>query len=111
MDDLIETYPEYHRKHSSNHVYPTEWVIRTLLGRYPRLALDKASFRGARILDLGFGDCRNMPLLANCGFEIYGIEISDDVVLLGEEKLTELSIAATLKTGSNAAIPFEGQFF
>lgn len=111
MDDLQKTYPQFHRAKQSVHVYPTEWVIRTLLGRYPRLALDSTKYAGSRILDLGFGDCRNMPLLANCGFDIYGVEISDDVIELGRATLDRLNISATLRRGTCAAIPFEDGFF
>jgi SAM-dependent methyltransferase len=60
---------------------------------------------------LGFGDCRNMPLLSNCDFEIYGVEISDQIIELGYEKLNELNISATLKKGLNTIIPFESDFF
>jgi SAM-dependent methyltransferase len=92
-------------------VYPTEWVIRTFLGSYPRLSLDKSRYAGAPILDLGFGDCRNMPLLADCGFEISGVEVSEEVVRLGYERLAQMEISADLRLGRNASLPFAGGTF
>jgi len=112
MENVQKTYTDFHKaKSSSRHTYPTEWVIRTFLGKYPHLNLDKASYPGAKMLDLGFGDCRNMPLLNNCGFDIYGVEISEDILDLAKEKLAELKISATLKVGSNTDIPFEDGYF
>src|SRR5690242_11498497 len=110
MENVQESYSAFHKARQSAHLYPTEWVIRTLLGKYPRLDLDKSRYPGARLLDLGFGDGRNMPLLRNCGFDIHGVEISDEIVALGAAKLEALGIAATLRKGTNAAIPFPDGF-
>jgi SAM-dependent methyltransferase len=111
MENVQKTYSDFHKAKQSGHVYPTEWVVRTLLGRYPRLDLDKGRYPGARLLDLGFGDCRNMPLLRNCGFDIHGVEISDEIIALAQTKLDGLSIAANLRKGTNAHIPFADAFF
>lgn len=111
MKDVKETYAAFHERKESGHVYPTEWVIRTFLGRYPKLELDKRRYTGARILDVGFGDCRNFPLLHNLSFEIYGTEISDKIIDLAEKKLAHLGISAVLKLGANASTPFDDDFF
>lgn len=59
--------------------YPTGWVIRTLAGgNYPRLKMDKNCYAGARILDMGCGDGRNLPLLLDLGFEVHATEITSD---------------------------------
>jgi SAM-dependent methyltransferase len=52
-----------------------------------------------------------MPLLANCGFEIYGVEISEEIVSPARETLASLGIEATLTVGRNSAIPFAEGFF
>ncbi len=111
MENVQKTYSEFHKKKQSGHVYPTEWVIRTMLGKYPHLHLNTGGYKDAKILDLGFGDCRNMPLLSNCDFDIYGVEISNEIISMANKKLEELSIEATLKVGSNTNIPFEDSFF
>ena len=111
MRDVRESYTAFHESHKPVHVYPTEWVIRTLLGSYPRLSMDNSKYRGARILDVGFGDGRNWPLLHNVDFKIYGTEISERIVFLGEERARALGIPLTLKVGTNSSIPFEDQFF
>lgn len=108
---MITTYTDFHKSKSSKHIYPTEWVIRTFLGKYPNLHLSKVPYSGLKILDLGFGDCRNMPLLKNCDFDIYGVEISDEIIALAKEKLRHLRISAMLSKGSNSNIPFNEGFF
>lgn len=111
VTDVKESYTEFHKKRKSEHLYPTEWVIRSMLGTYPELKLNNKKYKGSKILDLGFGDCRNMPLLHNCGFDIYGVEITEDVVSLGETTLQDLNIKANLKVGSNTNIPFPDEYF
>ena len=93
------------------HLYPVEFVVRSFLGQYPHLNLDKTKFAGSRILDLGYGDGRNMPLLHNLKFEIYGVEISEKINRLADVRLQKLGISATLKVGRNTFIPFDGGVF
>ncbi len=111
MENVKSTYSDFHKAKQSKHVYPTEWVIRTFLGKYPDLHLNTGNYTNSKILDMGYGDCRNMPLLNNCGFDIYGVEISDEINTLATDKLNDLGISATLKKGSNTDIPFDENFF
>jgi SAM-dependent methyltransferase len=111
VEDVKESYTAFHLSHNPAHVYPSEWVIRTLLGNYPRLSLDKSKYRGAKLLDVGFGDGRNWPLLDNCGIQIHGVEITEEIIALGLERARALGIEAALKLGKNSAIPFADDFF
>ena len=85
--------------------------MRTLLGTYPNLKLDRGAYPGARILDLGFGDGRNMPLLHDLGFEVYGVEISEEICRLTQNRMERLGVPARLETGSNSHIPFGNEVF
>jgi SAM-dependent methyltransferase len=111
MKDVKQSYTTFHTRHNPPHVYPSEWVIRTLLGKYPLLALDKSKYRGAKLLDMGFGDGRNWPLLHNLGFDIYGVEITETIVSLGRERARTLDIPVTLRVGANSSIPFDDNSF
>ncbi len=111
MKDVSQSYTAFHEAHNPVHIYPTEWVIRTLLGNYPRLSLDKSKYPGSKILDVGFGDGRNWPLLHNAKFNIYGVEVTEKIVSLGQERAQALGIPATLKVGRNASMPFSDNFF
>jgi len=99
-------YGDYYSHRNPEKVYAVEFVVRTLLGTYPGLKLDRSSYPGARILDLGFGDGRNMPLLHDLGFEISGVEISEEICRLTRSRMERLGVPAALKTGDNSHIPF-----
>ena len=88
-----------------------EFVVRTLLGSYPNLEMNRDSYSGSKLLDLGYGDGRNMPLFHNIGFKIFGMEISEEINKLSRERLETLGIDAELKVGHNNSIPYQDQFF
>jgi len=112
MKNLKKNYLEEHlNKKSSPHNYPTEWIIRTLLGKYPNLNIADKIFNNAKILDIGFGDCRNSQLLNNINLDLYGIEISEEIVNIGKNKLANKNIKADLKIGTNTNIPYNNDFF
>ncbi|QOZ27286.1 class I SAM-dependent methyltransferase [Bradyrhizobium sp. CCBAU 51753] len=105
------TYGAFYQKRNPVHVYPVEFVVRAFLGNYPRHKTDAASYRGKRVLDLGCGDGRNMPLLHNLGMEIHGTEISQEICDLTTARMNNLGISATLAVGRNHALPYpDGHF-
>jgi SAM-dependent methyltransferase len=108
---IKEHYADFYSERNPGKVYPVEFVVRTLLGTYPNLKLDRTSYRGARILDLGFGDGRNMPLLHDLGFEVCGVEISDEICRLTQSRMERLGVPVRLETGSNSHIPFGDEAF
>lgn len=92
--------------------YPTEWVVRTLAGgNYPGLKLDKAGYRGARILDMGCGDGRNLPLLLDLGFEVHACEISPQIVKDLEALSQELHWPVRFAVGLNTHLPYPDRNF
>lgn len=99
-------YTDFYSQRNPGKVYPVEFVVRTLLGTYPGLKLDRATYQGAKILDLGFGDGRNMPLLHDIGFEVYGVEISEDICRLTRSRMERLGVPVRVETGTNSQIPF-----
>lgn len=108
---IQEQYADFYSERNPEKVYPVEFVVRTFLGTYPQLKLDRSSYRGAKILDLGFGDGRNMPLLHDLGFEIYGVEISDEIGRLTKQRMDKLNVPVQLSTGSNSHLPFQDKTF
>src|SRR5258708_14984768 len=108
---IEEDYEAFYSLRNPDKVYPVEFVVRTLLGTYPGLKIDRTTYRGSKALDLGFGDGRNMPLLNDLGFEVYGVEISQEICQLTLDRMKRLGVGVIVKTGSNAHIPFqEGTF-
>ncbi len=92
--------------------YPTEWGVRTLAGgNYPDLKIDKSRYRGARILDMGCGDGRNLPLLLDLGFEVHATEINPEIVASLQEMADGNGWRVSFKVGVNASLPYpDGHF-
>jgi len=91
--------------------YPSEYVIRIFKGSYPKLNFDKNSFKNKKICDLGCGDGRNLLLLSQCGFDVYGMEISEDIVKTVRSNMDYLNINAEIKCGTNDNIPWKNDLF
>ncbi len=109
--DIESKYDAFYAARDSDHVYPVEFVVRSFLGTYPRLQPSPKAYVGKRILDLGFGDGRNMPLLSNLGMEVHGVEISEAICARGVERLAALGHEVNARVGRNHAIPYEDRFF
>ena len=92
-------------------MYPSEFVIRIFKGSYPRLNLDKNAFQYQNICDIGCGDGRNLVLLKEVGFNIYGVEITQDIVDKVKNNLKKFNIDADVRVGFNHNLPFDNEFF
>jgi SAM-dependent methyltransferase len=104
-------YAAFHRNRMGPHLYPTEFLVRTMLGKYPRLTLPH-DYEGKNLLDLGFGDGRNMLLFRNLGVNIFGVEPDAETCSLVTARVKALAeIECTLVPGTNSSIPFDDAFF
>jgi SAM-dependent methyltransferase len=117
MSDLAsksieEYYGDFYRQRSGHHVYPVEFVVRAFLGNYPRHKPDRTAYDGKHVLDLGFGDGRNMPLLHDLGMKVHGVEISREICQLTEARMRRYyDIDIVARVGRNCSIPFEDASF
>ena len=111
ITSLGGSYETFYRARDPKHVYPAEFVVRAFLGSYPRLPSTRLAYVRARVLDVGFGDGRNMPLLSDLGMSVYGVEISDEICARTAERMRGLGVAADLRVGSNSRLPFDAEFF
>ena len=110
MEVIEKSYLKYYYRNIVHQVYPREWLIRALLG--PGLKdIIPSSLRKLDVLDIGFGDCRNFPILRDLEASIYGTEISPEIVKLGVKRSKNLKIESNLKVGWNDALPFDNDFF
>ena len=104
------SYTHFYSARKHNKVYPTEFVVRTLLGDYPGLSFRKPR-QGDSILDVAFGDGRNTAFLCDLGLDVHGIEITEDIVRQTGKRLSEMGCEPVLKTGRNSSIPYENKSF
>ena len=109
-DSINEKYSKFYAGQRHNKVYPTEFVVRTLLANYPDLKYKKPQ-PGDAILDITFGDGRNTVLLCDLGLDVYGIEITHDIIDQTASRLTKLGFDPDLRVGRNSSIPFEDKKF
>lgn len=108
--DADTNYSEYYRKQAIK-VYPSEFVIRAFLGNYPKHHFDRAGFVGRRVLDLGFGDGRNLPLLADLGMEVHGVEVTQEICDLVTQRMANAGIRIEARVGRNCALPYPDAHF
>jgi SAM-dependent methyltransferase len=93
-------------------LYPTEWVVRTLAGgNYPGLKIDKSKYAGARILDMGCGDGRNLGLLHDLGFEVHAVEISAEMIDSLRTATAPTEQETHFAVGRNDALPYADGYF
>lgn len=110
-DSLESKYDSFYRKRNPSNVYPVEFVVRAFLGTYPLLKADRGAWQGKTVLDLGFGDARNIPLLHDLGMRVCGVEISQEICGLAGDRLSAMGIDAILRVGRNNGIPFPDAHF
>ena len=93
----------YDREHAPSRYCPENFVVRVLCSNAPVCFLPDKAFSGRRVLDLGCGHGRHIPLLSDLGFEVMGLEVSDPLV----EHLRRTFPDARFVRGRNAAIPLK----
>ena len=109
-NDINEKYSKFYNGKNKGRKYPTEFVVRSFLASYPNH--DKLKFKKHdKILDIGFGDGRNSMFLCDQGFEVYGTEITKEIVELTNKNMQEFGYNVNFKVGRNTNIPFKNNFF
>jgi SAM-dependent methyltransferase len=93
--------------------FPAEYIIRIFKGKYPHLKLkDEVAFEGKKICDVSCGNGANLSLVHQCGFKIFGTEISADIVDIAKQHLARRDIRDfDIRVGTNENIPFDNAFF
>lgn len=64
-----------------------------------------------RVLDHGFGTGRHIIFLAEKGFDVYGVDLSEEAKNITETRLKERKLAAKLKTSDIKSLLYEDNFF
>jgi len=64
-----------------------------------------------RICDMGCGPGRNLVFLAKQGFEVYGIDISENALERARKRANELRLNVQLKKADMTSVPFPDSFF
>lgn len=98
------------RSEVTKRVYPTEFVVRTFLAKYPNLRFAPPE-RGDSVLEMGFGDGRNTLFLCELGLSVCGVEVTKSIVDACAVRLSHFGCSADLRVGRNSRIPFPSESF
>lgn len=110
MHEINKNYENFYATKNHRKLYPTEFVVRTFLAKYPALRFDKPK-PGAKVLDLGFGDGRNTIFLCDQDYEVSGVEITPGICDMAAEMISKYNHSADLRVGRNVDIPFQNEYF
>jgi len=103
----VNKYLKHYR--SISKVYPSIFALKIFLGKNPNLNLRKIKIKGKKILDVGFGDGRDIELFYDLGFKVFGIEPNKLVVEYTLRKFKKKKI--NLKVSTNCNISHKNQHF
>lgn len=90
--------------------YPAEGVIRIFKGDFPNLKFPKVT-PGERILDLGCGDGRHLKFLSQLGFTVTGVEISQKICELLQDRFSSFEAPIKISVGHAAHLDFADNTF
>ena len=109
--NIISKYSEYYKKRNVENLYPTEFVVRAFLGSNGIFETKAKSFIGKSVLDLGFGDGRNIPFFCNLNMNVFGMEISQNIVDKCKSFLENKGYYPKLSVGTNEQTYFKSSSF
>jgi len=94
-------------------VYPSVYALKFFLGKNPDISFNREVFKGKKILDIGFGDGRDMSLFGKLGMDAHGIEISSEVVAHTRSKFSKVNSLGkfSFHQGFNHDTGFENETF
>lgn len=90
--------------------YPSEEFLR-FLGKYYFSRTSCEDRKKIKILEIGCGSCSNLWVMAKEGFDTFGLDISENALMLGEQMLKKWGVKAQLVNASMTKIPFEDNTF
>ena len=92
-------------------VYPSILALKLFLGHNPNFSFKTHDLRGKKILDIGFGDGRDLALFCELGMDVYGTEVDPDVVQHTASKFESYGLSVSLQSGVNRETGFEDGLF
>lgn len=104
--DSRRHWDELHAQRRFRPRFPNDHVVRFVLGSFPEEQRSQLS-----VLDIGVGGGRHTKFLCDLGFQVSGLDISEEGLRHCQAWLAESGQHATLKHGTMSALPFaDGSF-
>lgn len=89
--------------------YPNEELCRFMGGRF--FGIPRNERKDIKIMETGCGSGANLWMIADEGFDAYGLDLSAEGVALCNERLKSKGLTATLECASMTHMPFEDNMF
>jgi SAM-dependent methyltransferase len=105
------TQVDNYRHHYLNIIttYPSAFALKCFMGNNPYLKLDRSNLKEKTIIDIGFGDGRDLSFFKALGMQVSGVEPDNTVVEHTLKKLDHLKL--NLRCGTNMETGFSHGFF
>lgn len=111
---MEERWDEVYSKTFGGQWYPDEGVVR-FTARYlqRRLGIEAWDVKRevSRVLDAGCGNGRHVVFFSEQGFDVYGIDISEEAIEIANAWVAKKGLKAHLEVGDIAKLPFENGYF
>lgn len=111
MKNVKNWYEESYKKAGvkAQRRYPNEELLRFLgVNFFDRNIKDRSDIK---VLEVGCGSCSNLWMIGRENFDTYGLDLSDESLLLGQEMLENWQVEANLKQGSFLELPYDNDSF
>ena len=93
-----------------NRMFPTEYMLRALFSNsYFDSSIEVEL--GMKALDVGCLYANNLIPFSDRGFDLYGVEINEDMIEIAKESSKTWGIVPRILKGNNRILPFENNFF
>ena len=111
MKDVKDWYEESYKEGgiASQRRYPNEELLRFFGVNF--FDKDVCNRNDIKVLEVGCGSCSNLWMIAREDFDAYGLDLSDESLLLGKKMLESWHVDATLKQGSFLDLPYDNDSF
>jgi ubiquinone/menaquinone biosynthesis C-methylase UbiE len=91
--------------------YPNEELCRFMGRNYFNKDIAYEQRKNIKILEIGCGSCANLWMPAKEGFDVYGCDLSENAITLGQKMLEKYNVAASLVACNMLSTPYEGRSF
>ena len=111
MNNLKKYYEKNYKKFGFKfqREYPNEELVRFISRNFNKLRLHEK--RKIKILETGCGSGGNLWMLAEQGFDSFGIDLSKSSIRLAKMNLRKKKLQANLVQGDMVNLPYKNNFF
>lgn len=108
---IQKNYTDHYKRANLDQIFPNESIIRIFRGNYPNLNLRNIDLKDKKILDMGFGDGRNLNFFNQLGLNVHGTEITQEICDFVFDYNKQNGFSPTLKAGLANNLPFDDEQF